>query len=89
MQQFETTSGPVVVEGQTLALVAKTRAISVGGPAFSWFHVRSRPAHVEVLDADGRRQVVPIRDVQRVVTGTIVAAAAACVIANRIARRRA
>lgn len=87
LQQFETTTGPVVVDGRTIALVAKTRAIEFGGPLFSMFHVRSRPAHVEILDGDGHRQVVPIRDLQRTVTGAIIAAAVACVIGARLRRR--
>ena len=89
LQRFESTTGPVVVDGQTIALVAKTRAIELGGPAFSFFYVRSRPAHVEILDRHGARRVVRIPDVQRIVTGAIVATAAACVIGTRMHRRSA
>jgi hypothetical protein len=86
-REFETTTGPVVVDGRTLALVAKNRVVSVDGPRGSLFHVRSRPAHVEVLDAEGRREVIEIRDVQRFVIATIAATAGALVIAMRVRRR--
>lgn len=87
LQRFESTTGPVVVDGQTIALVATTRAIELGGPSLSFFHVRSRPAHVEILDRHGARRVVRIRDVHRLITGAIVTTAAACVIGTRLRRR--
>lgn len=89
LRRFESTTGPVVVDGQTIALVAKTRAIEVGGPTLSFFHVHSRPAHVEILDRGGDRRVVRVRDVQRMVTGAIVAATAVCVVGTRMRRRTA
>jgi hypothetical protein len=57
-----------------------------------YMYVRARPHHVEVLDAGGVREVVPIHDVQWLLTSAIVAAAAVCVAgqycANRLGRRR-
>jgi len=88
LHTYESTTGPVVVDGRTIALVAKTRALSLGRTSGSLFHVRSRPAHVEVLDGDGRRRVLPIRDVQRLVMSAIVAVTVAGVVLRR-ARREA
>jgi len=77
LQRYESTTGPVVVDGRTITLVSKTRAVSLRRASWSLFHVRSRPAHVEVLHRDGRREVVPIRDMQRAVTAAIALAAVA------------
>jgi hypothetical protein len=86
-QQVETTSGPVAVDGRTITLVARSRAVRVGGERVGVMHVWSRPSHVEVLDGDGTRQVVRIRDVQRIATAAIMAAAGACVLGVELSRR--
>ncbi len=71
LQRGESAAGPVAVDGRTITLVARTRVVRVGrGPAGA-LHVLARPAHVEVLDAHGRREVVRIRDVERVLMATI------------------
>lgn len=88
VQRYESTTGPVVVDGRTIALVARTRALQLRAPFAGWFHVRARPAHVEVLDGDGSRHVVPIRDVQRIANRAIVAAAAAGIVGLRAWRRK-
>ena len=43
-----------------------TTALHVGDDERGGLHIRSRPLHVEVLDEDGKRQVVSIRDVERI-----------------------
>ena len=88
VQRGEATIGPVAVDGHTLTLVARTRAVHVGGDGRGALHIWSRPAHVEVLDADGRRQVVPIHDVQRALMMTIALGAIGVAAAVRIARAR-
>jgi hypothetical protein len=63
MQHVESTTGPVAVGGRTINLVARTTTLTVG-PSNRELGVWSRPLHVEILDADGRRQIVPVRDYQ-------------------------
>jgi hypothetical protein len=87
LQHFETSAGPVAVGGRTISLVARTRALRVGAPGATLFHVRARPSHVEVLEGDGRRHVVAVRDVQRIITAAIVAGAAAYVVGAQMTRR--
>jgi hypothetical protein len=87
LQHFETSTGPVAVGGRTISLVARTRTLRVGASGATLFHVRARPSHVEVLEGDGRRHVVAIHDLQRIVTAAIVAGAAACVVGTRMTRR--
>ena|SRR5665213_2838159 len=65
LQTGETTIGPLAFDGRTITLVARTTALHIGDDARGALHVRSRPRHVEVLDEDGHRHVVSIRDVER------------------------
>ena len=64
LRRAETTLGPLAFGGQTITLVARTTALHVGDDARGALHLRSHPVHVEVLDAEGRRQVVPVRDLE-------------------------
>jgi len=88
LQRGETTIGPLAMGGRTITLVARTTALHLGSDERGALHILSRPAHVEVLDEDGRRHVVRIRDVEHVLIAAIALAglAGACVL--RIARRR-
>ncbi len=87
VQRGESTIGPVAVDGRTITLVARTRALHLGALGRGALHVRARPAHVEVLDGDGRREVVPIRDIERTVLAAIGVVGAAVVIAARAVRK--
>jgi hypothetical protein len=87
LQRFESAAGPVAVGGRTINLMTRSRALTVGSPNGQLFHVRSRPTHVEVLEEDGRRYVVAVRDLQRVITSAIMATAAICVVGSRLSRR--
>ena len=87
LRKTDTTTGPVAVEGHTISLVARTSGIELGGDPPKVFAVWSRPAHVEVLDADGARHLLPVRDVQLITMATIAGLTAACVVATRVARR--
>ena len=87
LQHVETTTGPVAVGGRTINLVARTTrdhasARDPGTCSRTW----SRPVHVEILDADGRREIVKVRDYQRLAM-TAIAGAAARVPARRARRR--
>ena len=73
LQRGESTIGPVAVDGRTITLVARTSGVHVGGGPLAALGVRARPTHIEVLDAQGRRQVVRIRDVETTLIATIVA----------------
>jgi len=88
MQRREATVGPVAVDGRTIMLVARTRAVHLGRRGSGALGLRARPTHVEILDADGRRQVVRIRDIE---SGAIIAIALASVgyvLGVRVLRRR-
>ena len=88
LQRGETTIGPLALGGRTITLVARTTALHLGNDERGALHIRSRPAHVEVLDEDGRRHVVRIRDVEQALIAVIAIASAAGACALRIARRR-
>ena len=88
VQRGESTVGPVAVDGRTLTLVARTRGVQLGRRGSGALGLRARPTHVEILDADGRRQVVQIRDIE---SGAIIAIALASVgyvLGVRALRRR-
>jgi hypothetical protein len=87
VQRSETTVGPVAVDGRTITLVAKTRAVHFPGRVGDALHVWARPAHVEVLDEDGRRHVVRIHDVERAVMMAVVLGAAGYILGIRALRR--
>jgi hypothetical protein len=86
VQRLETAAGPVAVAGRTISLVARTSVCTSGTEPARLVGVRSRPDHVEVLGADGRRDVLKVRDYQTIATAAIAAVAAACVLASRLAR---
>jgi hypothetical protein len=87
VQRGETTIGPVAVGGRTLTLVARTTAIHLGGDARGALHVRSRPMHVEVLDEDGHRHVVRVRDIEKTLITSIAIGGVAGAYALRVIRR--
>ena len=87
VQRGETTIGPVAVGGRTLTLVARTTAIHVGGDARGALHVRSRPMHVEVLDEDGQRHVVRVRDLEQTLIAGIAIAGVVGAYALRTIRK--
>ena len=89
LQRGESTIGPVAINGRTITLVARTRALHIGGDERGALHIRARPAHVEVLDEHGRRLVVRIRDVETALVTAIAAGGlvGACVV-RAIRRRR-
>ena len=87
-QRGETTIGPLATGGRTITLVARTTALHLGNDERGALHIRSRPAHVEVLDEDGRRHVVRIRDLEHTLMAAIAIGGAAGACALRLARRR-
>jgi len=87
LQRGETTIGPVAVGGRTITLVARTTAVHVGGDARGALHIRSRPMHVEVLDDDGQRHVVRVRDLEHTLVLAIATCGLAAAYAVRIIRK--
>ena len=87
-QHSETTIGPVAIDGRTITLVARTRALHLGNDERGALHVRSRPSHVEILDADGRREVVRVRDTEAVLIAAVALAGLACAGAARLVKMR-
>jgi hypothetical protein len=88
MQRGETTLGPLAFDGRTITLVARTTAVHVGTDERGALHVRSRPAHVEVLDEDGRRHIVRIHNVEHALIAGIALAGFAGSCALRVIRQR-
>ena len=86
-ERTETTIGPLAFEGRTITLVARTTALHVGGDERAALHVRSRPSHVEVLDARGQRHVVHIRNVEQTLIATVTIGAIVCSWALRTFRK--
>ena len=92
LRRRETTVGPVALDGRTITLVARTTAVHLGGavgvrsPGVRY--VRARPAHVEVLEANGQRQVIPVRDVEYILVTAITIAGLVGACALRVIRNR-
>ena len=82
LQRGETTIGPVAFGGRTITMVARTTAIHVGGDERGALRVRSRPVHVEVLDENGQRHVVQVRDFEQTIITAIAigGVASACAL---------
>ncbi|HET9728895.1 MAG TPA: hypothetical protein VFR41_05705 [Acidimicrobiia bacterium] len=76
----ESICGPLAVDGRTITLVAQSRAVRVA-PGQRGLRVRARPSHVEVLEEDGRRAVVPVPDVSGALMRAIVGATLGCLAA--------
>ena len=88
VQRGESTVGPVAVDGRTITLVARTHGFHVGRRRFGALGLRARPTHIEILDEEGRHQVVRIRDVESTAMVAIILAGAGYVLAVRALRRR-
>jgi hypothetical protein len=88
LKRDETTLGPLAFGGHTLTLVARTTALHVGDDERGALHIRSHPVHVEVLDGEGRREVVRIRDTEHTVMVAIMVATIVGTYALRVARSR-
>ena len=85
----EASAGPVAVDGRTIRLVARTNTVQLGRGSWAAFVQRAAPAHVEVLEADGRRQVLRVHDVERLAMSAIAVLSAAWVFSTRARRARA
>jgi hypothetical protein len=83
----ESHTGPLAAGGRTITLVARTRALSVGRRHGGVFAVRSRPAHVEVLDDDGTQRIVRVPDLEGALIAGIVAVGMVGAAAARLWRR--
>ena len=87
VRRGEATFGPVAVDGRTLTLVARTHEVRWGrGGAARSLRVWTRPTHLEVLDEEGNREVVRVRDTEFALVGA-AAAALAALVAWRTVRR--
>jgi len=90
----ETSVGPVAIDGRTITFVARTHGVRFGGDRggsgarMGALHLHARPAHVEILDDAGRRQVVRIHDVERALLVAIAAGALVVSVAARLWRGR-
>lgn len=87
VEQAETVAGPVAIDGRTLTLVARTSIVRLGRRPGLALGGWARPAHVEVLDRDGRRRVVRIHDVEAILTAAIALTGATYVLAARAIKR--
>ena len=86
LHRGETTTGPVASGGRTITLVARTTAARIGGDARGACRVRSRPLLVEVLDENGQRHVVHIRDVEHALIAAVAIGGLASTCALRALR---
>ncbi|MGH8977871.1 MAG: hypothetical protein ACRDV7_07330 [Acidimicrobiia bacterium] len=88
LQRVDTTTGPVAVGGRTINLVTRTISLTTGRAPERLVGAWSRPRHLEILDADGRREIVKVRDVHVLATTVVAGVAAVCVLGARIAKGR-
>jgi hypothetical protein len=87
VQRGESTAGPVAVGGRTITLVARTSVLGVGRGPHRALYAYARPAHVEVLDEHGRREIVCIRDTERTMMIAILLAGVGCALGVRAFRK--
>jgi hypothetical protein len=87
VQRSESIAGPVAVGGRTITLVARTSVLRVGRGPLHALYAYAHPAHVEVLDEDGRREVVRVRDLERTLMVAILLASAGYVLGLRALRK--
>jgi hypothetical protein len=88
IQHVDTTTGPVAVGGRTITLVARTTALTSGSEPERVVGAWSRPRHLEILDASGRREIVKVRDLHVLATAVIAGVATTCILAAKFARGR-
>lgn len=88
LETEDVSSAPIVVHGRTCTTVARVHRIRLAGGGLGVYRVRARPSHVEVIEPDGRRGEIPIRDLTgRIVLATRVVVAVAVVVSAARARR--
>ena len=87
LHRTEMSSVPLATHGRTITLVARTRVWRVGARSASALHVRARPSYVEVLDEQGRHEVVRIRDIEGTLMAAIVIAGFVGAVVMRSLRR--
>ena len=88
LHSTETTEGPVAVDGRTINLVARTTTLTLGGATARPLGTWSRPVYVEILDGEGRRQVVKLRDRQALVATVVAGIATVLVLGAGLSQRK-
>jgi hypothetical protein len=87
VERTGSSTAPIVVNGRTITLRARTFAVPVHiGDVHLWF-VRARPDHVEILEPDGRHHTMRVHDVTNATRLAVAAGSFVCVIAARLRRR--
>jgi hypothetical protein len=93
VQRRGSSTAPIVVNGRTITLRARTWTVPLRfGDVQMWF-VHARPDHVEVLEPDGRHRTLRVHDLTyttrlAVFAGWVLAIAAARVRRGRHERAR-
>jgi hypothetical protein len=89
VQRRGSSTAPIVVNGRTITLRARTWTVPLSfGDTQMWF-VHARPDHVEVLEADGRHRTLRVHDVTYTTRLAVLAGSALAIAAARARRRRA
>ncbi|MDQ1520712.1 MAG: hypothetical protein QOI55_1785 [Actinomycetota bacterium] len=87
VERTGSSTAPIVVDGRTVTMRARTWAVPVHlGDLHLWF-ARSRPDHVEILETDGRHRTMRVHDVTHATRLAVTVGSLSCVIAARLRRR--
>jgi hypothetical protein len=88
VQRNETSTAPIVVGGRTVTLRARSWMVPIRlGDVQLWWG-RTRPDHVEILEADGRHHTLRVRDVDYGTRFAVMAGSLACAMVMRARKSR-
>jgi hypothetical protein len=88
LQRTGSSTAPIVVNGRTITLRARTWSVPVRFGDVQLCFVHARPDHVEVLEPDGRHRTIRVRDYTYGTRVALVGGSVACVLAARMRRKR-
>jgi hypothetical protein len=81
-------TAPIVVNGRTITLRARTWVVPLSFGDMHMWYVHARPDHVEVLEPDGRHRTLRVHDFTFTTRVAVIAGSAVAIAAARFRRRQ-